>query len=895
MARGSKKKRQQDFQKVKLKVGKKLKKADNETNASFKTRSIQIRTQLKKQDGSQPSTRKKQNLSELLTQCRHYSASVRHEAATGLRELITNYPELLLSHPADVLEKAGELLSDKDSVVRQASIKLFKVILGKMSEKHISPFFPLLCAHLCCAMTHINDEIQVDSLTMLDYLLESHPALMISRSSQVLGNFIEQISRQSHGQSKRMLTSNPNSKTSSQKWRASVLTRLQAFLLAILTSHGVTEDVDDGATNKRSVVQWDQENALMAQSFPMFVKNHWEAPGFIISSSSLEATATSEEMFGGKFHELTETLMPLLLECWLECITGHNQATQTGSVVRADNAAVMVSVLEVTCLLLKCRHILPAHTQQERMETVPRSMADFQQHLLAHFPYTIQEGQSSNPGKKKDKVEKVGAETLNLCVCDVMTHFLNSFDRKKGPPEWLSIIIRYVEDFLAGRYDTTVVGPSARMVVQILDTMMETGLDIGSMVGGLLSAVYQRYQAANPLSQQKRIYLQFLAKHVTPSDRFEHQQAFLQSLPELLPLVAKDQPHVAALILETMRKVACQRCEHCLQAISASANGCKWFDPEDGAIIHLPSDKQRQLIGLLYFLPSLGAELLKQCARLVYSERLSGDTVKYLLQLIHNRYLTVVSSQEESTVYISFLSSLVLGMSKANIDAAVSRHVDARDVALTLGGFSLLDSDPENITTEYWDRHTLILQTVSSVITQFYNTEQVSQIMLKFLSTFITSLPAIPLPVTYGVCHFIQSLSSFCKIEDVTFINLSISLVYFTVMTWEKSTNQELRKSLQVLACNLVTSLPQGMTLLLEAVQNALKDAPCHHMNLLLKCVLLFLSEGRQQYISTHPNIVSLLNQVVETAKKSQPSDNKPSLETERLLTSLEYLVSQVI
>jgi len=59
----SKKKKQQDFQKVKLKVGKKLKKADNVTNASFKSRAIQISQQLKGGDSSQPVTKKKRNIS----------------------------------------------------------------------------------------------------------------------------------------------------------------------------------------------------------------------------------------------------------------------------------------------------------------------------------------------------------------------------------------------------------------------------------------------------------------------------------------------------------------------------------------------------------------------------------------------------------------------------------------------------------------------------------------------------------------------------------------------------------------------------------------------------------------------------------------------------------------
>ena len=58
----SKKKRQKDFQKVKLKVGRKLKKGDNVTNASFKTRTVQVSQQLKTGQVAEPSTRKKQNI-----------------------------------------------------------------------------------------------------------------------------------------------------------------------------------------------------------------------------------------------------------------------------------------------------------------------------------------------------------------------------------------------------------------------------------------------------------------------------------------------------------------------------------------------------------------------------------------------------------------------------------------------------------------------------------------------------------------------------------------------------------------------------------------------------------------------------------------------------------------
>ena len=57
-----KKNSQKDFQKVKLKVGKKLKKADNVTNASFQTRTIQVTQKIKTATTSEPSSRRKLNV-----------------------------------------------------------------------------------------------------------------------------------------------------------------------------------------------------------------------------------------------------------------------------------------------------------------------------------------------------------------------------------------------------------------------------------------------------------------------------------------------------------------------------------------------------------------------------------------------------------------------------------------------------------------------------------------------------------------------------------------------------------------------------------------------------------------------------------------------------------------
>lgn len=62
-----KRKRQDDFQKVKLKVGKRKPKADNATDVNFRTKGIRLTEQLKK-DGTGPTTHRHLNIKVPLLQ-----------------------------------------------------------------------------------------------------------------------------------------------------------------------------------------------------------------------------------------------------------------------------------------------------------------------------------------------------------------------------------------------------------------------------------------------------------------------------------------------------------------------------------------------------------------------------------------------------------------------------------------------------------------------------------------------------------------------------------------------------------------------------------------------------------------------------------------------------------
>lgn len=117
-------------------------------------------------------------------------------------------------------------------------IHAFRFIAQSVPAERVGPFFPLLSAHLSCAMTHIDTGIQEDAMKILDVLLEHYPALLAARPEVLLTNFLELIShRQSSGGTKKAndakartwaLSVNPSRAVTSQQWRLSVLLRYGA-------------------------------------------------------------------------------------------------------------------------------------------------------------------------------------------------------------------------------------------------------------------------------------------------------------------------------------------------------------------------------------------------------------------------------------------------------------------------------------------------------------------------------------------------------------------------------------------------------------------------------------------------------------------------------------------
>lgn len=136
-----------DFRKAKRKVGKKLPKAQNATDTNIKTRSIHVPNQLAAEGGAV--SKRQVTLKELITQAGHYNCKIRRDAFNGLTELFRSSPSELKGQFSSVMYLVGEHICDGDSSVRAVVHSfLVKTVLTSVDDQSISPFVPILLAHV---------------------------------------------------------------------------------------------------------------------------------------------------------------------------------------------------------------------------------------------------------------------------------------------------------------------------------------------------------------------------------------------------------------------------------------------------------------------------------------------------------------------------------------------------------------------------------------------------------------------------------------------------------------------------------------------------------------------------------------------------------------------------
>ncbi|NWX15995.1 TEX10 protein, partial [Aegotheles bennettii] len=843
-----KRKHQEDFQKVKFKVGKKKPRLENATDTTFKTKAIQIPEQLK-EDGVLPTQNRKLNIKDLLSQMHHYSPGVKHNALLGLKDLLSQYPFVIDAHLSNIISEVAAVFTDKDSGVRGAAVHLLQFLASKIKAEQIAPFFPLVSAHLSSAMTHISEGIQEDSLKVLDVLLEAYPALLTDRSIIFLKNFVELISHQQLSKRLKsgeklswMLSVNPNRRVTSQQWRLNVLTRLKKFLQAVVDGSNEVEDegLQEQKDSPHSVrnpicISW-KVHANSQQHIQLFEYGGLRPK--INSSFRLRSLASVMDSAGKGLSSaenlkgFIEIIVPLLIECWIEASLAQS-APILGNLLESESQQLMQQVLNIIHLLWK---LTKQHDETYKMEVWLRMnyLVDFKHHFMRHFPYSLQE---TVKNKKRDSCRgnkncmtssnSVDHLLLNLTLCDIMVS-LASTSTLQMDSDWLDMIRKFVTDTLqdgsklSSKQVNRLLGVTWRLM-QIQQNKVATE--------PLIKAVYTLYQQRNLLFPVRTLLLKFFSRVYQKEDlrtqrirsRSKVLSRWLAGLPQQLALLGLRNPELSNQLIDIIHSAASRSNKELLQSLQDTA--ARIYDPLEGACVLLPAEAQRRLVQLVYFLPRLPAALLARLSRCCIMGRVSSELATTLIGILHMRSsfagwkCQVQDNSVNDVDYFSFLFSTLIGFSREELTSLQGIRGKPHISQTQLSPVRLYLTDLDQF-LHHWAVTEMICHSLSTIPSQ----SQCFDILQTGICKYLVGLVVIPDSTAGSVlCAINKLLDQACILSENLHKFLAsccYSLLYF-LLTLDKEDAEHVQKRdmLWGSCISALALLPRLLRLMLQSLQ----------------------------------------------------------------------------
>nr|XP_046159361.1 testis-expressed protein 10 homolog [Oncorhynchus gorbuscha]XP_046159362.1 testis-expressed protein 10 homolog [Oncorhynchus gorbuscha] len=862
MTKCKKKKRQDDFQKVKLKVGKTKPKADNATNINFRTKGINLTEQLKK-DANAPSTHRKLNIKDLLSQLHHYSGTVKQGALVGLRELLTLHPSELDQHLSSLLSEAAAVFTDKDPNVRMSATRLLRFIAQSVPAERTSPFFPLLSAHLSCAMTHIETGIQEDALKVLDVLLDHYPALLAARPALLLTNFLELISHRSTGGGARKgqegkgrswaLSVNPNRNVTGQQWRLTVLLRLGRFLQAVVEERRAEDGVacvsgdmfsvlnGQGGANAPLELNWEEltyrkggfqvfeHSGAMPTPHSTFKLRPETEPGAGVS----EGLGTGEAIRG-----FASTLVPLLLDVWVEASASDRSKTDSAHLLTPDAMSLMYQVLSILQLL---RKLAPQREYQDTLDVWFRSeyLGDFKQHFMKNFPYgnldTPKQRRKTDPKRSKQATtipgQTVEPLALNVLLCQVMVSMVTLSQREgqaqEPDAEWLMPLRGFVQETLSS---------GAKLSQRHLHTLLETVWRMvitqrsRAVTEDLLQAVYVQYQQMNLNLQTRTLLLSFYSRLYLQEHNHTHiarsrvLSRWLAALPLQLSQLGHRNPALSDRLLLSIQAAASRGNKALLNSLHTHA--CRLYDPQEGSVVLLPAESQQRLVQVLYFLPVMSQGLLANLSRCCTAGRVSAGLAASLIRIIHLRSSLSgwsVGSQDATlrdVDYISFLFSTLTGFSSDELATLQEAGDESVLPPSPLSPLSLYPTPLEQF-THHWD----VVEEVCHCLETLGSRSQCFDVLQNGICKNLTGLSVVPDSMAAGLLRAVARLLdlSFLPSEPLLrFLSrccLSLLSLLLTLQQDTASENNHKREAVWGACVAVLSSIPRLLRLVLQSLR----------------------------------------------------------------------------
>ena len=402
---------------------------------------------------------------------------MRQDGLNGLRELFQDHPYLLTPNLAKVVGAVFVKLIDQDPSVRHTLHVFLSYLFPLVTPDHIRTFLPTIILHLSCGLTHISDRIQLDSLKVFRLLMKHYSILLPPHAPRILPLIVGLISRHEGAASsakkttkaklRTSLASNPSSKFSRVASRVEIFTLLNQFLETIYVSMSDGNTVKQLSTsgNRAPVVDvcsckvWKEKDGAAVQIHSNLCNFSTSIPHIMLlqysglecqssdlsphSTSPTSQNSTTGEGLGAEcsvfpddssFLDFAQSLISLLLECWVECAPSQLLAPQSpASSIPVDILTLMEVIIGLLCMVFKLATRVKSTdtvtTSATLQEAAPTSVvetlslkytASLTKHFMVYFPFF-----SVGPSTSFSTSQGL---TMNLILCQIMALLSTSHD-----------------------------------------------------------------------------------------------------------------------------------------------------------------------------------------------------------------------------------------------------------------------------------------------------------------------------------------------------------------------------------------------------------------------------------------------------------------------------------
>ncbi|XP_071570479.1 testis-expressed protein 10 homolog [Temnothorax nylanderi] len=441
MSKGHKRSKRLKSEKSKIKLKTKrsvnsLPKGLNITDTSFKVKKILIREQLKQRSETEVLSSRKLNIDDLLTRFRHHNSTVREDALRQLKDiLLRNSPKTLHSQLNSLLRGIAALSLDKERNVRTSSFHALDFILGRISNRQLTPLREIVISYLSCAMTHIDPRVKEDSLLFLDVLVKNCDGVLARDSHKILPNFLSMICRL-HNQVRpgARLTTTLNSKSTDVKWRIKVLERLANMFISIINYRKICINARSNVLPIARATRYTRYIPVYSDSVTRVCEINLDKDVSSIGSSVKETLPVEE------FVKYVDLLMPLMSDIWLEVCPDEKVESYTEITISSEAAALLSSIVVIIQSIVEYIDTLDCNDYDvNRMRHWFKDTFHdaYMKNFLSRFPYGKVKPFVNESRKHQEDFSRAdcmgGCLEQNLGFCQIHVWFTSLFSNEQFP------------------------------------------------------------------------------------------------------------------------------------------------------------------------------------------------------------------------------------------------------------------------------------------------------------------------------------------------------------------------------------------------------------------------------------------------------------------------------